>query len=306
LGDATDDLIAIDSSLMMAYTFNGDNEDNVYGIAPPAVGFLALRGPIVFTGNNSDTAVFCRNKEQVRLPRYKDIKFTSMQWIQKSGSLTWREPYRYSETYLRMKGLLNDGSQIIHPNGYTTTFSHTGDPVTNTGWLLQGQADHRFLISTGPVNMAPGDTQVVVIAQIIARGNSNLNSITALRQTAVEVRNYYNSCYNPFPIGIHPIGNEVPNKYQLHQNYPNPFNPVTKVKFDIPKSSLVKLVVYDLLGREVATLVNEELKAGTYEADWDASGFATGVYFYQLVVGENTNNGGTNDFVETKKMVLIK
>jgi hypothetical protein len=102
------------------------------------------------------------------------------------------------------------------------------------------------------------------------------------------------------------LHNNVPLENKLYRNYPNPFNPVTKIKFDVPKTSIVKLVVNDLLGREVATLVNEEPKPGTYEADWDARGFASGVYFYQMVVGENTNNGGTNDFVETKKMVLMK
>jgi len=112
-------------------------------------------------------------------------------------------------------------------------------------------------------------------------------------------------------IGIEPISSEIPERFVLFQNYPNPFNPVTNVKFQIPKPSFVKLVIYDLLGREVATLVNEQLKAGTYEVDWDASNYPpdggqapSGVYFYRLVVGDNTNNGV--GFVETKKMVLVK
>ncbi len=85
--------------------------------------------------------------------------------------------------------------------------------------------------------------------------------------------------------------------YLLSQNYPNPFNPKTKIRFDVPTTSFTKLIVYDLLGREVATLVNEELKPGSYEADWDASNFSSGVYFYKIISG---------DFVETKKMVLMK
>ncbi|MBE2190493.1 MAG: T9SS type A sorting domain-containing protein [Candidatus Kapabacteria bacterium] len=95
---------------------------------------------------------------------------------------------------------------------------------------------------------------------------------------------------------------DISNYYSLSQNYPNPFNPQTKIKFDVPanvrgQTSNVKLIVYDLLGREVATLVNEELKPGTYEADWDGSNFSSGVYFYKIISG---------DFVETKKMVLMK
>jgi len=99
------------------------------------------------------------------------------------------------------------------------------------------------------------------------------------------------------PVGITIINNNLPDKFSLSQNYPNPFNPQTKIKFAIPKASFTQLIIYDLLGREVATLVNEELRPGTYEADWDASSFSSGVYFYRIISGE---------FVETKKMVLMK
>lgn len=85
--------------------------------------------------------------------------------------------------------------------------------------------------------------------------------------------------------------------YELTLNYPNPFNPVTKIRFALPKSSFAKLVVYDMLGRELETLVNEQLSTGTYEADWNAAQFTSGVYYYKLSAG---------DFTETKKMILIK
>ncbi len=97
--------------------------------------------------------------------------------------------------------------------------------------------------------------------------------------------------------GIKPISNEVPNKFSLSQNYPNPFNPSTKIKFALPNSSFAKLVVYDALGRELETLVNEQLNAGTYEANWIASNYPSGVYFYTLTSG---------DYSETSKMILIK
>ncbi len=98
-------------------------------------------------------------------------------------------------------------------------------------------------------------------------------------------------------IGIQKIGAIVPQHYYLHQNYPNPFNPTTKIKFDVPKLSNAKLVIYDVLGREVATLVNEQLKPGSYEVEWDGSKYASGIYFYQLV---------SEQFIQTKRMVLIK
>ena len=98
-------------------------------------------------------------------------------------------------------------------------------------------------------------------------------------------------------IGISNISSEVPPSYSLSQNYPNPFNPVTNIKFAIPTSGFVKLVVFDMMGREVETLVNDNLAAGTYKADWNASNFSSGVYFYKLQAGE---------FTEIRKMVLVK
>lgn len=97
--------------------------------------------------------------------------------------------------------------------------------------------------------------------------------------------------------GISQTGNEIPASYRLGQNYPNPFNPVTKFKFQIPKHSAVNLTIYNTLGKEVQTLVNQSLSPGTYEADFDGSSLPSGVYYYRLETG---------DFTETKKMVLIK
>ncbi len=103
-------------------------------------------------------------------------------------------------------------------------------------------------------------------------------------------------------IGIQPNGNEVPDGFNLYQNYPNPFNPVTKIKFDIPsnlngETSNVKVELYNLLGEKIGTLLNQSLKPGSYEVDWDASAHASGVYFYKLTTGS---------FAETMKMVLVK
>lgn len=89
----------------------------------------------------------------------------------------------------------------------------------------------------------------------------------------------------------------IPVEYKLYQNYPNPFNPVTTIKYDIIKAHEVKLVVYDLLGREVTKLVNTQQQPGSYEVNWDASGFASGIYFYTLTSG---------NFTSTKKLILLK
>lgn len=105
----------------------------------------------------------------------------------------------------------------------------------------------------------------------------------------------------------HPM---LPGSFMLQQNYPNPFNPSTVIKFSLPdigtsrQGGIVSLKVYDLLGREVATLVNQELPAGSYEATFDASKLASGVYFYTLSV--SAPSGQYRDFTETRKMLLLK
>ena len=103
----------------------------------------------------------------------------------------------------------------------------------------------------------------------------------------------------------------LPASYSLSQNWPNPFNPSTKIKYQIPASlnpskggTLITLKVYDVLGNEIETLVNEEKPAGTYEITWYAENLPSGVYFYQLRV--YPANGGAGSFIETKKMLLLK
>ncbi len=122
---------------------------------------------------------------------------------------------------------------------------------------------------------------------------------------------------NRFPIGIIKINENIPGSFSLSQNYPNPFNPVTKIKFDIPtplnppkggkmtgdtplsfgEGLGVRLIIYDILGREIASLVNEKLSPGTYEVTWDASNYSSGVYYYRLQYGNN---------YLTRKMMVVK
>lgn len=98
-------------------------------------------------------------------------------------------------------------------------------------------------------------------------------------------------------VGIINISTSIPSKMNLRQNYPNPFNPNTNIEFSIPKSSLAKLIIYDITGREITRLVNEVLPAGTYKVNWNALNFPSGIYYYKLIL---------DDYSETKKMVLVK
>ena len=94
----------------------------------------------------------------------------------------------------------------------------------------------------------------------------------------------------------------IPEKFVLHQNYPNPFNPVTTINYDLPNRSIVNLVIYDIMGREVATLLNEERNEGYHSIIWNTRNnvgtpVSAGIYFYQIQA---------KDFVKTRKMVLLK
>lgn len=106
---------------------------------------------------------------------------------------------------------------------------------------------------------------------------------------------FYNQTNPPVGIAAQPAG--APGEFELFQNYPNPFNPETAISFQLSANSLVSMKVYDVVGREVTTLVSENLAAGSYTYRWDAKGLAGGVYFYKLEAG---------DFSQTKKMLLIR
>jgi photosystem II stability/assembly factor-like uncharacterized protein len=99
-------------------------------------------------------------------------------------------------------------------------------------------------------------------------------------------------------VSIQQVSTEIPTDYQLYQNYPNPFNPVTNIKYDLKSQGNIKLTVYDITGKEVSVLVNEAQSAGTYEADWNASEYSSGIYFYSLIIEGRV--------ADTKKLALLK
>jgi len=154
---------------------------------------------------------------------------------------------------------------------------------TNAGasWGTDTRLTNNFATSLYP-SVAVSGSVIHVVWQDYRDGNDEI---------------YYKRNPTGNPIGIQNISTETPSKYSLSQNYPNPFNPTTNIKFSIINSGDVKLVVYDIQGREVQTLVNERLNAGTYEVKFDGSMLTSGVYFYKMV---------SEGFTETKRMILIK
>jgi hypothetical protein len=96
---------------------------------------------------------------------------------------------------------------------------------------------------------------------------------------------------------VQPGSNKIPDSYKLFQNYPNPFNPVTTIEYSIPKRSLVRLEIFDVLSQQITTLVDEEQPSGAYKIQWQAKDFPSGVYFYRLHAGS---------FTETRRLVLLR
>ena len=99
------------------------------------------------------------------------------------------------------------------------------------------------------------------------------------------------------PISVEGRVTPTPHSYRLKQNYPNPFNPTTKIEYSLPVSSEVSLIIYNLLGQEIARLIDGEQAAGVHSVIWEATNLSTGIYFYRIQAG---------DFVQTRKMVLLK
>ena len=165
-----------------------------------------------------------------------------------------------------------------------------------------GPYDISCVIADGPYNINPGQTIDVAFAICAS------DSLPLLSEVVNQSRLKYNEIITALENNI-----QLPNKFLLSQNYPNPFNPTTTIGFSIPAQSViarspfidattkqsqhVTLKVYDILGREVATLVNEQKPAGNYEVTFDASELSSGVYFYKLQAGS---------FVQTKKMILLR
>ena len=305
LGNATDDYIGCDSTRNLGYCYNATNTDASYGAAPPAVGMRMLKTPIRRNAGPNDT-----------------LPMTSFVQISRTGGggvVCEQEPGSNPMTaYNFMRGFKKDETPWLNAASippYQTKYCYTGDPETGTGWTeytgsirncggsLSGPVepnaprDVKYVLSMGRDNFTfnPGDTQVVVMAQMMAKGSNNKNSVTKLKQLSDNVYNSFKG--GNISIGIIPGSSEAVTSFSLSQNYPNPFNPVTTIKFQIPENTFASLKIYDVSGKEISTIVNENLSRGEYEYLWNANNFPSGIYFYRLE---------TESFTQTRKMILVK
>jgi hypothetical protein len=259
------------------YTSPGNHDDYGSCVKVDESGNVFVTGSVFSSASNYDIGT---------------IKYNS------SGVQQWVQIYNRSANSIDLGNFIClDNSGNIYVSGTSSGTGLYADYVTLKYNSLGVQKWAQFYNGTGN-NMD--------VPSAIAVDDSNNVYVTGKSYTDSNHYAYTTIKYSQ-PIGIQLISSEIPQNYNLYQNYPNPFNPTTKIKFDIPTPlyppeggklrANVTLRIYDILGREAATLVNEQLKPGSYEVEWDASRFSSGIYFYTLI---------TREFTQTKKLVLIK
>jgi len=288
IGDARD-LVGCDTTLSLAYQYKKQS-DAIYGANPPAIGYNLLQGPIVPSPGGG------ANVAGRKVFGFKNLPMTAFDKFICGGPPPFSCPNTGVEAYQYMQGFNKFGQAIIDSTtGQTTRFWHPGDPVAGSGWLDGRPGDRHFLMSSGPFALADGDTQEVVGAIIIAQGATGLESVKLLKQNVALAQMAYQNQWLITEVQEKPI--RGPAAYALKQNYPNPFNPATTFEFTIPREEWVSLKIYNMLGEEMATVVEKKFSTGRYQVNWEPAGLTTGLYFYRLQAG---------DFVQTKKFTLLR
>ena len=318
LGNFNDDYVGSDSLLHLSYGYNADNEDEGgegYGLAPPAIGFTFLEtelAPPDSVDNDRDGEI---DETDEKIGAYSMVYFKS------SGSVngdpqTGRHYYNYMQS--RWK---DDAPMYKGYNGYdwrtyvdddlpleTTRFSYSGDPVTKAFWTEfninnQGRAwrpaDRRSVFSSGPYTIAPFDTIEVRLAIVWSRGRDNLDSVTELKKDVRAIRGTSDAFYTPTSAKLQPkdVPQSPPLVLGFDQNFPNPFTQSTTLRYSLPQTMQVRLAVYDMLGREVALLVDAQQEAGIHTTEFDAGNLPAGIYLARIDL----------DFLRfTKRMVLLR
>lgn len=222
-----------------------------------------------------------------------------------NGGLTWSTPLRVNDD------AVNNG---IEQDMVWADFSSSGKlAIAWRDRRLNGIGstvpfDIFTTLSTDTANTFSTNYRVTTVSNpyfFVPQGNSFIGvamSDSSIYMDWGDYRNspdwdiYFNRTDVPIT-GINLISSEIPSHFSISQNYPNPFNPSTVIKFQVANYSNVKLIVLDALGRELTAIVDEQLTAGTYEVNWNADKFSSGVYYYKLTAG---------DYTATKKMILLK
>lgn len=313
LGSFSDDLLGCDSLRNLGFVYNGQASDGVYagfGLSPPAFAYDLLAGPVVVSPG--DTAIF----NMRRFAGFKNLGASSFGYFATGAAYSDPPPTPYLDASGRwwkiLRGFVPVGSfstadsPFLHPPGTPVSkFPFSGDPVGGTGFLdglgmtySFAPGDRRLVLSAGPFQLAPGDTQEMVIAGVAGLGSDRLSSIAIAKSNDSQARQaFYQGISGPVTEVTAESDRNAPMELSLSQNYPNPFNGISNFELAIVNLSHVELRVYDLLGREIATLVNESMQPGLHRIRWNSDSSPSGVYFARMQVG---------GFVEMRKVVLVK
>ena len=262
VGDGMDDLVGSDPALGLGYCYNGTNEDQNYGAAPPAVGIDFFQGPLIA---NPDSTVILPDGTVIEGKEM--LKMTAFIYYNNDDS-NQGNPDFASDVWNYQRGFWRDNSPILDPNGVKNPFMYDGDPETATGWLDSDEADRRFLMTTGPFTMEawvdengdgmptfgePG-VQEIVAGVINARGATNLNSVSVLKAIDEAAQNAYNIDFalpSP-PAAPEVVISELPNEVILTWGDESEFNE------DGTPYSAEDLVANSLVGQNL--VVGDEYK----------------------------------------------
>jgi hypothetical protein len=285
---------AVDTTLQMGYCWDGNPNPQF----PCAVGYVLLYGPVV--RDPASEAVF---KGRVQ-PGSRNLPLSSFWGIIHgtiSDSIFEGGPSNMNAAWNIARGFDKAGQVILDSvSGQPTRFPYSGDPVTKSGWVYNSshrKGEEGFLMFTGPFTLAPGDTQWMMSALVPALGRDRFDSVRKLRENAARLRAMpYEALAKPEALAT-PIPPVYPSTPSLGQNYPNPFNGTTSFFYSLNVNTHARITVFDLLGREVAILRDEDQTMGTYLVEFRAEALASGVYFYRLQ---------TSGFVQTRKLLLIR
>lgn len=288
IGFPQGNLVGCDTLRQMAFIYSYIDSVYRHEKTPPAAGFLYLDG----TDNTGQKIKLSSFNPFINL--YYEYEFPGTK-THEYASLFW---------YNLFQGKTKNGGKYVIPakfGGGTTSFPLSGDPVTKTGWLdsfAMTWNNRGMNISAGPFNLASGASQEVFFVLLLAGGNNNidrLQAIDSLRKNAEYVHNFYKQISDL--VTNVDDANTISDNFILYQNYPNPFNPSTVINYSLPRTTYVTLKVYDILGREVALLINEVKPAGEHKAEFNAKLLPSGVYIYNLIAGT---------YSSVKKMLLVK
>jgi hypothetical protein len=260
-----------------------------YGLDSSAgcVAYVLLDGPSVPSPGGMAT-YFGKPK-----PGARNLPLNSFWGIEDDSypdSSSFGPPYSDGTSWNVIRGLSQRGTPIIDSTTHLPTkFPWSGDPITRTGsmWPYRGTGGGGgFIITTGGFTLAPGDSQWMMVAVMPTAKWNGIDAVNRMRMNSAYLRSLpYDSLVSHKPrrtIAVNPLpAFGVSTTFALHQNYPNPFNNQTLIPFDLPERSMIKVEVFDILGRSVAVLPEQEMQRGSQTAAWYSTS-SSGIYFVRV------------------------